>query len=274
MEMKQTRTMACEEAQELLLDMLSGQRERLIEHLSQCQECRTAMAAMEAMAFGKLSPVATELIQPVRPESRTEMPARSLLWKVRRAIGAGSSKMAMAASVMISLVSVLFLVVNSAKAGVKIDAANLQRDRAVKLTNRMLLEAQQEDHKTFRDKLESFDLGEAASVQPGAPIFATGTVKYPRSCKYYWLLFSEVRADGIGVIWPQLAVRNSGLLSQTIDHELRVPRDMERQGEIALACVDEETHQQFKAWRQSNSPLLERDLEIVLRTVLTIENNT
>lgn len=130
-----------------------------------------------------------------------------------------------------------------------------------------------EDHLTYHNKVESFDLGDDAAVRPGEEIPVVGMVRYPRSCKYYWLLFSEDRVDGVAVIWPQLAVRNSGLLSQTINHELRVPRDMERGGEIVLVCVDEETHQQFDEWRRQGNadPLLARDLEVVLRTVLTIE---
>ncbi len=179
---------------------------------------------------------------------------------------------------MISIVSMGLVLVQNARATARIEAANQQRDRAAALANLTFQEAQKEDYQIFHDKVEAFDLGDAATVRPGAPLSVAGRVRYPRSCANYWLLFSEARIDGITVIWPQLAIRNSGLLSQVIevvDYQLRVPREMEREGEIVLACVDQDTHEELEEWRRQGNtgPLLERDLEVVLRTVLTIDPN-
>ncbi len=275
MEEKQHVTMSCEEAQELLLGMLSGHRGRLIEHLAQCEECRVSMSAMEVMAFGELSPATAEMMRlsdsetPARPDLPPPTPPASA--RAPKVHPMQGLRRAMKAAGLVAVSIPISFWVADARANIKVEAAMHRVERTAQLTNLTYLEDQEEDHRTFSDKVESFDLGDTVVVLPEAPIAVTGTVRYPRVCRNYWLLFSEVRVDGVAVIWPQLAIRNSGLLSQTIDHELRVPQDMEREGEIALACVDKETHQLFRAWRRGSGPLLARDLEVVLRTVLSIE---
>ncbi len=281
MEEKQHVTMSCEEAQELLLGMLSGHRGRLIEHLAQCEECRVSMAAMEVMAFGELSPATAQMMRlsdsetPARPDLPSHISPASA--RAPKAHPMRGLPRALKVAGLVAVSIPISFWVAEARANIKVEAA-IHRVATAQLTNLTYLEDQEEDHKTFSDKVESFDLGDTVAVQPEAPIVVTGTVRYPRACRNYWLLFSEARIDGVDVIWPQLDVRNSGLLSQTIDrqtidHKLRVPRDMEREGEIALVCVDEETHHQFKMWRRGAGPLLARDLEVVLRTVLIIEEN-
>ncbi len=284
-------TMTCEKAEEMMVRIVAEPREQLVDHLAECTDCLESLAAMGFVATGEVPAAAAEALRLGRSQTPSDRNAaaptaqptdRRPLTFERPPIRARSTRRPAAharRSLLAIAASVLMVVFTSLFSWQKVQAAQKATTRAehqhlemTEIANRAMTAAQKSDRRAFAAAVEAFDLGDIATI-PRTTLSVGGTVRYPRSCPRYWLLFSEHRvAEGITVIWPQLAVRNRGLVSQEIAQRVTVPREMDA-GELVLVCVDETTHERFSTWRDQtgSSPLLAPDLEIVLRTQLTIE---
>ena len=126
---------------------------------------------------------------------------------------------------------------------------------------------QQSDYERLKGVPEPFTLGPTAVVRPGATLRIEGTVRYPFGCAQYWILF----LSDDDLVWPKVPITNTGLQYQHLDKFIAVPPQFQR-GRIVLACVQDQTHEEFKSWLAEgrDAPLLRPPrLDIALATKIT-----
>jgi len=141
----------------------------------------------------------------------------------------------------------------------RFEKENIKRkaDNLVDTFNVQSREAQQRDYELSREKAEPFTLGANAIVSTGETLSLQGMIKYPLSCRNYWLMFIE--GD---FVWPRMALENQGAPGQSVDITVMVPKDFNK-GQIVLACVPQEDHDKFENWlKEGHITSLQKSAEI------------
>lgn len=134
--------------------------------------------------------------------------------------------------------------------------------------NEKYLKTQRGEYSTSKGISAPFNVKPDTTVSRGTLIIINGIVKYPFSCKHYWILFLE--GDRV---WPKISIENLGTQGQEIEGTVAVPLGFDK-GKIVLSCVPGEIDKQFSNWlgEGRDTPLQKpSQFEVVLESNITIQ---